>query len=174
MVLSFYSWPRFRITGTGCGDVSSGQCVRGHHIYLDVWSPYLGEVLQCTRELANTKDRYAVSVMHLGSFVGHVPRKIAAACALFLAINGTICCDVTGTRCYSGDLPQGGLEIPCKLTFRGEPKVVRKLKTLLSLKNENGNENEPAPSKTKIDLEKAIDVEKILDIFTTTQHKMYG
>ena len=27
---------------------------------------------------------------------------------------GTICCEVTGTRCYSEDLPQGRLEIPCK------------------------------------------------------------
>ena len=47
-------------------------------------------------------------------FVGHIPLKIAA---LFLARKGTICSEVTGTRCYSEDLPQGGLETPCKLTF---------------------------------------------------------
>ena len=93
------------------------RCVRGHHIYKDVWSPSLGEVLQCTRELENTKDRYAVAVVHRSTVVGHIPRKIAAASALFLARKGTICCEVTGTRCYSEDLPQGGLEIPCKLTF---------------------------------------------------------
>ena len=79
------------------------SCVQGHHIQKDVWPPSLGEVLQCTRELENNKDRYAV--------------KIAAASALFLARKGTICCEVTGTRCYSEDHPQGGLKIPCKLTF---------------------------------------------------------
>ena len=30
---------------------------------------------------------------------------------------GFIKCTVTGHRCYSSDLPQGGLEVPCKLTF---------------------------------------------------------
>ena len=30
---------------------------------------------------------------------------------------GTICCEVTGTRCYSEDLPRGGLEIPCKAKY---------------------------------------------------------
>ncbi len=142
------------------------SCVRGHHIYSNVWSPSLGERLQCTREFSNTKDRYAVSVVRLGTIVGHIPRKIAAACALFLARNGTISCEVTGICCYSGDLPQGGLEIPCKLTFRWELKVVRKLKALLSYlpaKNEVKNENEPPSKKKKIELEKAIDVEKILD-----------
>ena len=39
------------------------SCVRGHHIYKDVWS--LGEVLQCTCELENTKDRYAVTVVRI-------------------------------------------------------------------------------------------------------------
>ena len=63
------------------------KCVRGHHIYKDVWSPSLGEVLQCTRELDNTKDRYAVAVVRRSTVVGHIPHKIAAASALFLARN---------------------------------------------------------------------------------------
>ena len=88
-----------------CNGVES--CVRGHHIYKDVWSSSLGEVLQCTWELENTKDRYAVVVVGRSTAVGHIPRKIAAASALFLARKGTICCEVTGTRCYSEDLPQG-------------------------------------------------------------------
>ncbi len=103
-------------------------------IFIYMFGPhnYLGE-------LANTKDRYAVSVI------------LALLLAMSPARNGTIYCEVTGIRCYSGDLPQGGLEIPCKLTFRGELKVVRKLKTLLSSKKEIGNENDPPSKKTKID-----------------------
>ena len=92
------------------------SCVRGHHIYKYI---FFGEVLQYTRELENTKDRYAVAVVRIyrSTVVGHIPRKIAAASALFLASKGTICFEVTGTQCYSEDLPRGGLEIPWKLTF---------------------------------------------------------
>ena len=32
---------------------------------------------------------------------------------------GSIECQINGNRRYSHDLPQGGLEIPCVLTFRG-------------------------------------------------------
>ena len=63
------------------------SCVLGHHIYKDVWSPSLGEVLQCTRELKNTKDRYVVAVVRRSTVVGHIPHNIAAARALFLARN---------------------------------------------------------------------------------------
>ena len=41
-------------------------------------------------------------------------RKISATCALFLQRKGTIRCTVTASRCFSTDLPQGGLEVPCK------------------------------------------------------------
>ena len=71
------------------------SCVRGHHLYKDVWSPSFGVVLQCTRELENTKDRYVVAVVW----------------------RSTVCCEVTGTRCYSEDPPRGGLGIPCKAKY---------------------------------------------------------
>ena len=44
---------------------------------------------------------------------------------------GNILCTITGRRQYSVDLPQGGLEIPCKLTFKGDRKSVDKVKQLL-------------------------------------------
>ena len=44
------------------------------------------------------------------------------ACTHFLRREGTFRCRITESRCLSGDLPQGGLEVPCMLTFRGEPK----------------------------------------------------
>ena len=45
--------------------------------------------------------------------VGHVPKKTSAVCAVFLRWGGLILCRVTGSRCYSEDLPQDGLETSC-------------------------------------------------------------
>ena len=39
---------------------------------------------------------------------------------------------MTGGRRYSEDLPQGGLEIPCIITFEGVEKDVKKVKRLIS------------------------------------------
>ena len=38
--------------------------------------------------------------------MGHVPRRISAACALFLQHHGSIRCEITGDRRYSSDLLQ--------------------------------------------------------------------
>ena len=38
---------------------------------------------------------------------------------MFLRSGGTILSVVNGARRYSADLEQGGLEIPCRLIFRG-------------------------------------------------------
>ena len=37
--------------------------IRGHHMYSTIWTPVLGELLSCKRELDNAaKDRYVVAV----------------------------------------------------------------------------------------------------------------
>ena len=54
--------------------------------------------------------------------VGHVPRKISAICSIFIRRGGSILCIVKGSRRYSSDLPQGGLEIPCTLEFVSHDK----------------------------------------------------
>ncbi len=79
--------------------------VRGFHVYQRSWSPSLEEQLECLREASNDKDRYAVAVLRHGSVVGHIPRRISAACSLFIERNGRIHCRITGTRQYSADLP---------------------------------------------------------------------
>ena len=81
----------------------------------------------------NDKDPYAVAVLRGDMIVGHVPRRISAACSIFLRIGGTIQCVVTAARRFSADLPQGGLEVPCTLRFIGEAKDVRKLKKVFML-----------------------------------------
>ena len=69
--------------------------IRGHHIYKDIWTPYLGELLHCEPESGNIHDPYAVSVHTTNStsdhsacttpIVGHIPPVVYhlfAACFL--------------------------------------------------------------------------------------------
>ncbi len=123
------------------------SCIRGHHVYKDIWSPYINEKLTCVMEEDNSHDPYAVSVKK-GQIVGHLPRIISAACSLFMRRNGVMSATLTDGRQYSRDLPQGGLEVPCVLTFRGESKYVEKIKKLLPTQLLGGLE--PASKKKKL------------------------
>ena len=49
--------------------------------------------------------------------VGHVPRLISPISSIFIRRGSNISCRVNSSRHYSSDLPQGGLEVPCILTF---------------------------------------------------------
>ena len=64
------------------------SCVRGFHIYKDIWSPLIGEQLKCARETGNPLDRYAVAVVNITPVstetVGQVLRCISAICSTFL------------------------------------------------------------------------------------------
>ena len=108
------------------------SCVRGYHIYKEIWEAVVGEELQCQRDRVNSSDNYAVSVKREGIIVGHLLRKISCLCALFIRRGGSITCRPTGRRRYSSDLPQGGLEIPCLLLFKGQTKEIKKLVKLCS------------------------------------------
>ena len=58
----------------------TASVVRGYHMYKDIWTPVIGEQLLCQREEGNPNDRYAVSVLHLSTVVGHVPRHMSTLC----------------------------------------------------------------------------------------------
>ena len=107
------------------------SCVRGYHVYQDVWSASVGEVLPCERESTDSTDRYAVAVTKDGVVIGHLLRKVSRVCSLFLRRSGRIHCRVTGGRRYPIDLPQGGLEIPCRIVFTAEEDQLKKLKRSL-------------------------------------------
>ena len=100
-------------------------------MYSSIWDAAVGEQLECARELLNDSDRYAVAVTRDSVIIGHLPRKISRVCSLFLRRGGIITCTVTGARRYSADLTQGGLEVPCLLLFKAQPKEIQKLKTTL-------------------------------------------
>ena len=80
--------------------------IRGYHIYKDIWTAAVREILVCRRETDNLHDRFAVVVCRGGDIVGHVPKKISSIYSVFLR-SGTINCEVTGSRQYSSDLEQG-------------------------------------------------------------------
>ena len=129
-------------------EVSS--CVRGFHVYSDIWTPFVGETLVCEQESGNPNDPYAVAIKKGSEVVGHVPRKSSAACSLFLLLGGTICCEITDNqRRYSSDLPQGGMEVPCKFIFQGDTKCVAKVRKLIqSVPPVNVNRDRSKPVNT--------------------------
>ena len=109
--------------------------VRGYHVYQSAWSAEEGENLVCKREMSNPLDSYAVIVIKGEQTVGHLPRKISRLCTLFLGRGSSITANVTGRRRRSVDLPQGGLEIPCRLTFSGPEESITKVRSLMDKLN---------------------------------------
>ena len=98
--------------------------VRGYHYYKSIWEAAIdGEVLACKMEVGNVHDTFAVSVKKDGIIVGHCPRKISSICSIFIRHGSSITCQVNGNRRYYQDFPQGGLEVPCILTFRTSKKL---------------------------------------------------
>ena len=59
--------------------------------------------------------------------VGHLPKLLSVGCYVFIRRGGTIKCEVTGPRCYTQQISQGGLEIPCSLLLDGDKREVKKL-----------------------------------------------
>ena len=105
--------------------------------------PVIEEQLSCEREIGNAHDTHAVAIRKIidGELksVGHVPRRISLICSIFVRRGGSILCIVRGSRRYSSDLPQGGLEIPCTLEFisrnkKESAKAERLLESSLSKK----------------------------------------
>ena len=60
----------------------------GRHIYNRIRTPTLGKELQCVTKDSNNKNPYTVVVMKGDDVVGHVPRRISAACSFFLCGGG--------------------------------------------------------------------------------------
>ena len=57
---------------------------------------------------------------------------------MFLGKSGSsISCTVTGPRRYSRDFPQGGLEVPCTLEFKGDNVSIDKVKWIIERQKPN-------------------------------------
>ena len=131
------------------------SCVRGYQIYKENWPAPIGQFLECIPEDGNIHDPYCVAVILPDSneTFDHVPHRISAACRSFLRRNGSIICQVTGHRRHSADLIQGGLEIPCQMTFRAPKKEIDKVEWLLRDFELIVSGNEPMSKKPKVEQE---------------------
>ena len=85
------------------------------------------------QESSNPRERYAVSVQKDRQIVGHLPRNISRLCSLFIRRGGTVTATVTGEKRRSTDLPQGGMEISCRLNFSGPGDDLLRAKHLIEL-----------------------------------------
>ena len=102
--------------------------IRGHHIFKEVWSPRLGEILLVDKESGNHHDRHAVALLKADKTpVSHVPREFSRT---FWSHGGKISCEVTGRRKYGK-----GLEVPCVYKFLGSEKFVKKMKDIITKKS---------------------------------------
>ena len=121
-------------SGVTClSSFSMESMVRGQHIYKDRWCPYINKELTCHQERHNYHNPFAVSVQKSSIVVGHVPQQISAICYIFLGKHSSsISCKITGSRRFSHDLPQGGMEVPCMLTFQGQKNLVEKTRNTIT------------------------------------------
>ena len=75
------------------------SCVCNYHIYDEIWTAVLGEILITERELHNMADRYAVAVKkQSGESMKHLPKKVSMLCSIFIDNRGDITCVATGNR----------------------------------------------------------------------------
>ena len=90
--------------------------IRGYHVYKDVWTPVIGEILTCCQEPNNVKDSEAVAVKSDDSscILRHVPLYLSKWVSHFLKKStNKATTEVTGTKVNCGV----GLEVLCRYKF---------------------------------------------------------
>ena len=104
--------------------------VRGYHVYMNIWTPFLGQILLVRREPTNSKDKNAVGVFLEDAIVGHVPHNLAPRMSQFLQrdVNKAFA-EVAGEKINRGG--GYGLEIPCIYRLYGPRVYIEKMKELV-------------------------------------------
>ena len=84
--------------------------ITGNHAYKHIWTPVLGEVLNCSRDIGNAFDENAIKVVNdEGTTIRHVPRELSIEFSNYLTGRGTITAEVVGKR---ENKWTRGLEVP--------------------------------------------------------------
>lgn len=111
--------------------------IRGYHVYMEHWEPWIGEVLPLERDPTNPEDKCAVAIIRCGQTVGHIPFNLAPVVSAFLkrSMNKGLV-EVTGNKVNRG--AGYGLEIPCKYQFFGSNLYIERLKTTVEKQRLDG------------------------------------
>ena len=56
-------------------ETAMDSCVRGHHVYKEIWEAAAGKRLISEKEPENQRDRNAVAIKNNGKILGLVPKK---------------------------------------------------------------------------------------------------
>ena len=64
--------------------------VHGHHVYCDIWTPVINEVLSLRRKPESPFSAFAVAVTTDGEVVGHIPETIAKVVLFFWQEKATV------------------------------------------------------------------------------------
>ena len=100
--------------------------IKGHHIYKNIWTPQLDELLEVSTEPDNPVDKFAVAVKKNQNIVGHLKKGKTGRFAKTLS-------KITWKRCNLGD--GDGLQVPCILYISGQAEFVSILqKELVKIK----------------------------------------
>ena len=68
--------------------------IRGHHVYKEIWTPFVGEVLRVEQETHNAQDRFAVAIVKDDIIVSYVPHEVSCLVWHFIEHDGTVNCEV--------------------------------------------------------------------------------
>jgi len=72
--------------------------IRGHHIYKDIWTPFVAETLHVEREAHYPEDCFTVAIVKDGTIIGHAPHNFSRIVWYFIEHDGTVSCQVTEHR----------------------------------------------------------------------------
>ena len=102
--------------------------IKGHHIYKNIWTPQLDELLEVSTELDNPMDKFVVTVKKNQNIEGHLKKgktgRFAKTLFYFLRSDSYSKCHakVTWKRCNLGD--GDGLQVPCILNISGQAEFM--------------------------------------------------
>ena len=111
--------------------------VRGYHIVKSFWDAPNGSVLSAKHEddpQSLVHDKYAIALINSVSItVGHLPKFMSKPAHLYVKHADKIRCEIAGSKRYSFDLEQGGLEIPAKIIFQNSnERIIEEMKKKLA------------------------------------------
>ena len=112
-------------------------CVCGFHIFKLFRDAPIGSILSAKYEddpQSLVHDKYVIALINSESVtVGHFPKFMSKLAHFFVKHGGKISCEITGSKRYSSDLEQGGLEIPAKIMFQNSnERVIEEMKKKLA------------------------------------------